>query len=142
MNIKNNTGCVLVSWTNKDDPEKMVVLIGIKNLKQDVTIINSFFLEKTQRTFTINCLRRQKPMNDDFKNSLIEIIDDVTEALKKDIRLLNIDHIKDFSIEIHVMEDGVIVPPVSILYNISNYSESYYDQWKKKIFENMERDNG
>lgn len=43
MNIQTNTGCVLVSWTNLDDPEKMVVLIGVKQPKHDVTVINSFF---------------------------------------------------------------------------------------------------
>lgn len=42
MNIQTNTGCVLVSWTNLDDPEKMVVLIGVKQSKHGVDIIKYF----------------------------------------------------------------------------------------------------
>ena len=62
-------------------------------------------------------------MNDDFKNSLIEKIDDIAEAMKKDIRSAKIGLIKDFSIDIQIMEDGCFTP-LSILYNFSTYSES------------------
>ena len=62
-------------------------------------------------------------MNDDFKNSVIEKIDDIAEAMKKDIRSAKIGLIKDFSIEIQIMEDGCFTP-LSIVYNFSTYSES------------------
>lgn len=43
MNIQSNTGCVLVSWANLDYPEKMVILVGIKNSKNEIDIINYFY---------------------------------------------------------------------------------------------------
>ena len=43
--------------------------------------------------------------------------------MKKDIRSAKIGLIKDFSIEIQIMEDGCFIP-LSIIYNFSTYSES------------------
>lgn len=42
MDIKSNAGCVLISWANLDYPEKMVILVGIKNPKNEIDIINYF----------------------------------------------------------------------------------------------------
>lgn len=61
--------------------------------------------------------------DENFKDILIEKIDDIAEAMKKDIRSAKIGLIKDFSIEIQIMEDGCFTP-LSILYNFSTYSES------------------